>query len=176
MPAELAEMLLLERDGPGGVRDPLPADDAGGDGQGRRGHRLLPLRAAARLNEVGGDPGRFGISVEQFHAATRSARARFPRDLLATQTHDTKRSGDVRARIGALAWMPAEWEAARFETGWSSPSRCARAARPTTSSGTSSSRRSSAPGRSSSSACSEYMEKALREAKRNTNWIEPNEE
>ena len=34
---------------PGGVRDPLPADDAGGDGQGRRGHRLLPLRTADRF-------------------------------------------------------------------------------------------------------------------------------
>ena len=48
MPAELAQMLLLERDGPAGVRDPLPADHARGDGQGRRGHGVLPLRAAAR--------------------------------------------------------------------------------------------------------------------------------
>ena len=55
------------------------------------------------LNDVGGDPGRFGLSVDDFHAANAERAARFPRNLLVTQTHDTKRSGDVRARIGALA-------------------------------------------------------------------------
>src|ERR671915_638660 len=57
------------------------------------------------LNEVGGDPSRFGISVEDFHRGCLERAARFPRGLLITQTHDTKRSGDVRARIGALAGM-----------------------------------------------------------------------
>ena len=61
------------------------------------------------LNEVGGDPGRFGLSVQEFHAANAVRAERFPRGLLVTQTHDTKRSGDVRARIGALAGMAAEW-------------------------------------------------------------------
>jgi (1->4)-alpha-D-glucan 1-alpha-D-glucosylmutase len=51
------------------------------------------------LNEVGGDPGRFGITVEELHAANA---ARRPRGLLVSTTHDTKRSADVRARIGAL--------------------------------------------------------------------------
>ena len=63
------------------------------------------------LNDVGGDPSRFGISVEVFHAGNRERAERFPRNLLVTQTHDTKRSGDVRARIGALAGMAEEWEA-----------------------------------------------------------------
>ena len=55
------------------------------------------------LNDVGGDPGRFNVSVADFHAGNRERAERFPRNLLVTQTHDTKRSGDVRARIGALA-------------------------------------------------------------------------
>src|SRR6185312_12479888 len=48
------------------------------------------------LNEVGGDPGRFSLSVDEFHAANLERARRFPRGLLATQTHDAKRSGDVR--------------------------------------------------------------------------------
>ena len=69
-------------------------------------YRHLRLLA---LNEVGGDPGRFGLTVDDFHAANAERAARFPRGLLVTQTHDTKRSGDVRARIGALSTMAAEW-------------------------------------------------------------------
>src|SRR5215207_9945808 len=57
------------------------------------------------LNDVGGDPSRFGLPVERFHAANLERARRFPNNLLITQTHDTKRSGDVRARIGALAGM-----------------------------------------------------------------------
>jgi (1->4)-alpha-D-glucan 1-alpha-D-glucosylmutase len=56
------------------------------------------LRLAA-LNEVGNDPGRFAITVEELHAANA---ARPERGLLVSTTHDTKRSADVRARIGAL--------------------------------------------------------------------------
>jgi (1->4)-alpha-D-glucan 1-alpha-D-glucosylmutase len=63
------------------------------------------------LNEVGGDPGRFGISVAELHAANAERAERFPHGLLVTQTHDTKRSGDVRARIGALSGMAEEWAA-----------------------------------------------------------------
>ena len=71
-------------------------------------YRHLRLLA---LNEVGGDPGRFGLSVDAFHAANLARAARFPRGLLVTQTHDTKRSGDARARIGALSTMASEWAA-----------------------------------------------------------------
>ena len=61
------------------------------------------------LNDVGGDPGRWGVSVADFHAGNAERARRFPRALLATQTHDTKRSGDVRARIGALSALAEEW-------------------------------------------------------------------
>jgi (1->4)-alpha-D-glucan 1-alpha-D-glucosylmutase len=61
------------------------------------------------LNDVGGDPSRFSLGVDAFHAANAQRAERFPRSLLITQTHDTKRSGDVRARIGALAGMAEEW-------------------------------------------------------------------
>jgi (1->4)-alpha-D-glucan 1-alpha-D-glucosylmutase len=68
------------------------------------------------LNEVGGDPGRFGLSVAAFHEANARRAERAPRGLLVTQTHDTKRSGDVRARIGAMSTMAEEW--ARLVPGW----------------------------------------------------------
>lgn len=61
------------------------------------------------LNEVGGEPARFSLSVADFHTANALRARRFPHNLLETQTHDTKRSGDVRARIGALAGMASEW-------------------------------------------------------------------
>src|SRR5205823_4134763 len=65
----------------------------------------------AALNEVGGNPGRFGLSVQEFHAANAKRAARFPRHLLTTYTHDTKRSPDVRSRIAALTWLPRDWAA-----------------------------------------------------------------
>ncbi|MBF0423828.1 MAG: malto-oligosyltrehalose synthase, partial [Magnetococcales bacterium] len=58
------------------------------------------------LNDVGGDPRRFGVSVAAFHAATRTRAARWPHNLLATSTHDSKRSEDVRARINVISEMP----------------------------------------------------------------------
>lgn len=61
------------------------------------------------LNEVGDDPGRFGVSVEEFHHAMAERQARWPRSLNATSTHDTKRSEDVRARIHLLAEIPEFW-------------------------------------------------------------------
>jgi (1->4)-alpha-D-glucan 1-alpha-D-glucosylmutase len=61
------------------------------------------------LNDVGGAPGRFGVSVADFHSGNAQRAERFPLNLLVTQTHDTKRSGDVRARIGALSGMAEAW-------------------------------------------------------------------
>ena len=60
------------------------------------------------LNDVGGDPSRFSLQRRRLPRRQPRARGRFPRNLLVTQTHDTKRSGDVRARIGALAGMADE--------------------------------------------------------------------
>jgi (1->4)-alpha-D-glucan 1-alpha-D-glucosylmutase len=124
------------------------------------------------LNEVGGDPTRFGISVEDFHRGCVERAERFPHGLLITQTHDTKRSGDARARIGALAGMADEW--ASLATSW-------RALVP----------EEDAPSWSEAylifqtmvgawplelKRLEAYVEKALREAKQSTNWVKPDEE
>jgi len=64
------------------------------------------------LNEVGGDPRRFGVSVAAFHAAAHERQRDWPGEMLATSTHDNKRSEDVRARIAVLSEMPAAWRLA----------------------------------------------------------------
>lgn len=72
-------------------------------------YRAYPL---ASLNEVGDDPSEFGTSIEQFHRHISSRIERWPHSLLATTTHDTKRSEDVRARIHVLSEIPEAWEQA----------------------------------------------------------------
>lgn len=69
------------------------------------------------LNEVGGDPGSFGVSLERFHAANVERTRRRPHSMLTTSTHDTKRSEDVRARLNVLSEIPDEWERALAEWG-----------------------------------------------------------
>ncbi len=64
------------------------------------------------LNEVGGDPDQFGSSIAAFHRQNSERQARFPRALLASSTHDTKRSEDVRARLNVLSELPDEWRRA----------------------------------------------------------------
>ena len=66
------------------------------------------LRLVA-LNEVGGDPGRFGTSVASFHRHMERAAAGWPAAMLSLSTHDTKRSADVRARLAVLSEDPAGW-------------------------------------------------------------------
>ncbi len=61
------------------------------------------------LNEVGGRPGHFGCSLEEFHNFNTKKRNQWPDSLNATSTHDTKRGEDVRARIDVLSEMPDEW-------------------------------------------------------------------
>jgi (1->4)-alpha-D-glucan 1-alpha-D-glucosylmutase len=61
------------------------------------------------LNEVGGDPEQFGLSVEAFHGENANRQRHWPHSMLTTSTHDTKRSEDVRARINVLSEIPAEW-------------------------------------------------------------------
>jgi (1->4)-alpha-D-glucan 1-alpha-D-glucosylmutase len=128
-------------------------------------YRHLRLLA---LNEVGGDPARFGLSVADFHAANARRAERFPRGLLVTQTHDTKRSGDVRARIGALSTLAEQW--ADLAADWV--------------------RAADAPDEHSAylvlqtlvgcwpiepERLEAYVEKALREAKLRTTWADPDE-
>lgn len=61
------------------------------------------------LNEVGGDPDQFGVSLATFHTKALERQAHWPHSLSATTTHDTKRSEDVRARINVLSELPQEW-------------------------------------------------------------------
>jgi (1->4)-alpha-D-glucan 1-alpha-D-glucosylmutase len=121
------------------------------------------------LNEVGGDPGRFWLAPADFHLAAHERLERHPLQLLASQTHDTKRAGDVRARIGVLAGMHEQWaERVRrwheLTGGMDDPNeeyllwQTLVGAWPIV------------PSR-----LEQYLEKALREAKRNSNWIDPNE-
>ena len=70
-----------------------------------RYHRLISL------NDVGGDPDQFGMPVSAFHGATAERAAHRPHTMLATSTHDNKRSEDVRTRIDVLSEMPADWRA-----------------------------------------------------------------
>jgi (1->4)-alpha-D-glucan 1-alpha-D-glucosylmutase len=131
-------------------------------------YRYLRLLA---LNDVGGDPGRFGVSVEEFHEANEIRALRSPHNLLVTQTHDTKRSGDVRARIGALSGIAEEW--AEHVQRWyelteelvqdGAPDAHERYLLFQTLAGV----HPIAPERLEG-----YVEKALREAKRNTTWVE----
>ncbi len=127
------------------------------------------------LNDVGGDPGRFGASVDEFHRFNGRMAAVWPHTMLATSTHDTKRSEDVRARIGLLSEIPAEWaEAVRRWTAINA--------------------RHKTDGLPDANAeyllyqtlvgahpldaerAAAYMEKATREAKEHTSWIDPSPE
>jgi (1->4)-alpha-D-glucan 1-alpha-D-glucosylmutase len=122
------------------------------------------------LNEVGGNPGRFGMSIDEFHEANAKRAARFPRHLLTSYTHDTKRSPDVRARIVALSWLPAEW--AERVSAWHDELGGLDDAREEllvyqTLVGALPIERERLDG---------YLGKALREGKVSTNWLAPNEE
>jgi (1->4)-alpha-D-glucan 1-alpha-D-glucosylmutase len=126
------------------------------------------------LNEVGGNPSVFGASVEEFHAANLAAQRLWPESMLATSTHDTKRSEDVRARLALLSEIPDEWAAAA--TRWSEINERHR--------------QGDWPDRSieyllyqtlvgswplSIERAGAYMEKAAKEAKVHTSWISPGE-
>ncbi len=63
------------------------------------------------LNEVGGDPERFGLPLDAFHARNAERAERWPSTMCVTATHDTKRGEDVRARITVLSEIPREWQA-----------------------------------------------------------------
>ena len=64
------------------------------------------------LNEVGGEPDKFGVSPEALHVYMAERALQWPHGLSASSTHDTKRSEDVRARINVLSELPAEWRQA----------------------------------------------------------------
>jgi len=124
------------------------------------------------LNEVGADPSRFGVAVDDFHKWCADTQANFPSTLLSTSTHDTKRSEDVRIRITLLSENPAGWAEAvnrwaaanaRYRTG-EFPDRKTEYFLYQTLVGT---------WPISKERLSEYMRKAVREAKEHTSWITP---
>ncbi len=151
-----------------------------------RYHRLVSL------NEVGGEPEHVGVSPSAFHHLLQQQQRRHPVSMLASATHDHKRGEDVRARIDALSELPLEW---RRQVGrWARlnrlkrrelerPARC-----PAATTSICSTRRWSAPGRSSSTAADHpalaafteriagYMLKATREAKLRSSWAAPDQE
>jgi (1->4)-alpha-D-glucan 1-alpha-D-glucosylmutase len=124
------------------------------------------------LNEVGGDPGRFGISVEDFHAANA---ARPTHNLLVSTTHDTKRSGDVRARLCALSAIPDEWAGAvRSWFTVNAPLRTAGAPTPVEELLIYQTLVGAWP--IEADRLEDYLEKAMREAKLSSSWIAPDAE
>ncbi len=149
-------------------------------------YRYCPLLS---LNEVGGSPDRFGVALGHFHGKNLARRQLWRNAMLASSTHDTKRSEDVRARINVLSEIPAEWY--RAIRAWQRLNE---------------QKKMQVAGENVPSANEEYflyqtllgawpltpmdgavhadfvgrihtyMEKALREAKVNTSWISPNTE
>lgn len=110
----LASLLLLEVNDPAAVRLALRFQQFTGplmakgveDTAFYRFHRLIAC------NEVGADPDRYAVTPQAFHRFCADIHAHFPRTLLATSTHDTKRSEDVRARLALLSEIPRQWAAA----------------------------------------------------------------
>ncbi len=126
------------------------------------------------LNEVGSGPGWLGASLEELHQACRSAEARWPQRLLATSTHDTKRSEDVRARLAVLSEVPGEWLAAVSR--WHALNRRRRVADlpdPATEWSFYQSLVGAWPLPAERALA--YLQKAVREAKLYTSWDQPNE-
>ena len=122
------------------------------------------------LNEVGGDPGRFGVTPEEFHWRIGNvAVGDHPRSMTALSTHDTKRSEDVRARLAVLSELPDEFAAAVRR--WSAR---ARLPEPTLNLLAWQSLVGAWP--ISQERLVRYLEKASREAKIATSWTEPNAE
>ena len=126
------------------------------------------------LNEVGGDLGRFGATVDDFHEANAAAHRRWPDTMTTLSTHDTKRSADVRARLSLLSEIPQEWAAACAHwmsdsaTHWpgGDPDRHTQHLLFQTLVGA---------WPLSLPRATEYLAKATKEAKQHTTWTEPNQ-
>ncbi|HEX8977733.1 MAG TPA: malto-oligosyltrehalose synthase [Solirubrobacteraceae bacterium] len=175
MPSWLADALTLEADAPAEFVSRFQQTSPPVVAKGVEDTAFYRHARLLALNDVGGDPGRFGIGVNTFHAGCRERAERFPQAMLTTVTHDTKRSADVRGRIAALTWIPERW--ARAVERWLKLTEPLRSP-------------AGAPDDSEryflfqtlvgawpieAERLEAYMEKALREAKRNTNWVHRNE-
>ncbi|HEX4995329.1 MAG TPA: malto-oligosyltrehalose synthase [Methylomirabilota bacterium] len=137
------------------------------------------------LNEVGGDPARYGESPTVFHDKNAARLARWPESLVATATHDTKRGEDVRARINVLSEVPAAWAtevrrwralARRFKVdvdGRAAPDANDEYLFYQTLVGAWPARDEDEPLETLTERLGAYMEKATKEAKRHTSWVNP---
>jgi (1->4)-alpha-D-glucan 1-alpha-D-glucosylmutase len=146
----------------------------------------------AALNEVGGEPQQFGLNVDAFHERNLDRQRNWPASLLATSTHDTKRSEDARARIVAISEIPELWRQSSrrwraTNRRWKRTINDAEAPDPNeeyllyqTLLGTWPIQDSGEPEPAATvdyiGRIQGYMGKALHEAKLNTSWIQPNEE
>ncbi|MEZ5102063.1 MAG: alpha-amylase family glycosyl hydrolase [Thermoleophilia bacterium] len=174
LPDDLAAALLLERPVPAAFVTRFQQTTGAVMAKGVEDTAFYRYLRLLALNEVGGDPGRFSLPVAAFHAASARRLARFPRQLLASTTHDTKRSGDVRARLAAIAGLGERWVAWTRElmdlterrTRGGAPDPVERYLLLQTVVGA----WPIEPER-----LDQHVEKALREAKRTTSWLEPDE-
>lgn len=144
-----------------------------------RYYRLLSV------NEVGGDPGRIAFSSAAVHQENLERVKNWPHSMLATSTHDTKRSEDARARIAVLSELTEEWRHHLARWG-----RLNRGKRRQLEKGYAPTRNDEyliyqtllgiwSPHDSLESLCQRmqaYLVKASREAKRMTSWLNPDEE
>ena len=146
----------------------------------------------AALNEVGGEPQQFGIGLDAFHERNLDRQRNWPATLLATSTHDTKRSEDVRARMAAISELPQPWRRSiqrwrLLNRKWKRTIDEAPAPDPNeeyllyqTLLGTWPVNTHSQAEQTASAEyvarIQAYMAKALNEAKLNTSWIRPNED
>jgi (1->4)-alpha-D-glucan 1-alpha-D-glucosylmutase len=128
----------------------------------------------AALNEVGGDPGTFGAPVERFHEYCACRHERWPLTQLASSTHDTKRSGDVRARILTISEIPEEWAEA-VRRWWARNERHRSAGMPDPNTEYLLYQTMLGAWPISLDRLSGYMLKAAREAREQTSWTTPNE-
>ncbi len=149
-------------------------------------YRYCPLLS---LNEVGGSPEAFGVALAHFHAKNLARRTSWRNAMLASSTHDTKRSEDVRARINVLSEIPSEWyRAIRAWQRLNEEKKLSVAGEPVPSANEEYflyqtlvgawplAPMNSEEHREFVGRIHTYMEKALREAKVNTSWINPNTE
>ncbi|MFN2495641.1 MAG: malto-oligosyltrehalose synthase [Pseudonocardiaceae bacterium] len=125
------------------------------------------------LNEVGGDPARFGHDVAAFHAAAARREQVAPRGMTTLSTHDTKRSADVRARLAVLAELPARWAGAVAE--FTELAEVAGATVPDPALGHLLWQTLVGAWPISADRLHGYLEKAMREARTRTSWADPDE-
>jgi (1->4)-alpha-D-glucan 1-alpha-D-glucosylmutase len=168
----LVDVLLLRLDGPAerDLATRFQQTSAAAMAKGVEDTAFYRYGRLVALNEVGGDPARFAVGVDEFHARAAALGAHWPGSFLATSTHDTKRSEDVRLRIALLSEMPERWASAVWR--WAAMNERHR--------------KDGLPDRGieylfyqtvvgahplSAERALAYMEKAAREAKRHTSWL-----